>query len=66
MFDNIKLGMDIPVIRDKASRKGPLLVYGNSKDECYDIKRKIFETISIKVENNGKYKDLIWDDLNNN
>lgn len=59
-FDNIELGMVTNDIKDKSSRKGPILIQGNTKDECYQIIESVKEKINIKVMSDGIEKDIIW------
>lgn len=61
MFDNVELGMDIPPIKDKASRKGPLLVCGETKEECYKVRDEMKKTLNIVVTSNtGEERTIIW------
>lgn len=59
ILDNISVGMEVPKIRDKSSRKGPILVYGNSKQDCYDAIEKVKETLKIGVKTPGGETDGI-------
>ena len=59
-FDNIELGMVSKSIRDKSSRKGPILVQGKSKEECYKIIEKVKELIDIEVDGRDGKENIIW------
>ncbi|MCM1059378.1 MAG: ATP-grasp domain-containing protein [Eubacterium sp.] len=61
MFDNIAVNMHVDPPRDKASRKGPLLVQGKCKEDCYKVKEKIKSILDIEVDNNGFKGGIIWD-----
>ena len=62
MFDNIAVGMRTPPIRDKASRKGPLLVEGDTEEDCYKVRTAMMEVLDIKVKtDSGEIKGIIWD-----
>jgi carbamoyl-phosphate synthase large subunit len=59
-FDNIEIGMVSKSITDKSSRKGPILVKGTTKQDCYDIIGNVKEILDIKVESEDEIKDVIW------
>lgn len=59
-FDNVALGMKIDAIRDKSSRKGPIIVQGRSKEDCYRIIEKVKSTCRVNVESNGLVYDALW------
>lgn len=60
-FDNVALGMDIPSAKDKSSRKGPILVAGKSKEDCYDIIEQVKNQLKIEVRTpNGIVKGIQW------
>ena len=62
MFDNIKIGMRTPQIRDKSSRRGPLLVKGDTETDCYKVLEAIMNELDIKVKtDNGEVEGIIWD-----
>ena len=60
-FDNIFIGMTTQSIRDKSSRKGPILVEGTTKEDCYRTIKKIKYDLQIKIENNGEIRNAIWE-----
>lgn len=59
-FDNIELGMKTTSIKDKSSRKGPILVKGHSKADCYNVIAEVKSILDIKIESKGGIKDIIW------
>jgi|LFRM01.1.fsa_nt_gb biotin carboxylase len=60
-FDNIHVGMNIPKASDKSSRKGPILVYGKTKKECYDVIDKVKNVLKIEVETpTGEIQGIQW------
>ena len=60
-FDNIELGMHTCSICDKSSRKGPIIVCGKSKDDCYKTISIVKETLSIKIKTVAGIEDIIWE-----
>ena len=59
-FDNISLGMETKLITDKSSRKGPILVSGETVEECYNVIEQVKKVIDIKVKTKEEIKDVIW------
>lgn len=59
-FDNIKLGTSTQSIRDKSSRKGPILVYGKNKAECYNIISKVKKRLDIQIRTSTGMQPIIW------
>lgn len=59
-FDNIELGMKTGSIRDKSSRKGPILVYGLTKNDCYHVITQVKERLDIQVKTSNGVEPIIW------
>ena len=59
-FDNIELGMKTTSIKDKSSRKGPILVKGHSKLDCYNVVDEVKGVLDIKIDTKEGIKDIIW------
>lgn len=60
-FDNISLGMQLPPIKDKSSRKGPILIKGRTKEDCLEVMNKVKSTLDISiVDSAGNGKGVIW------
>lgn len=61
-FDNVAVGMRTPPIRDKASRRGPLLVHGDTIEDCYKVREEMINRLDIRVKmDDGTIKGIIWD-----
>lgn len=60
-FDNIYLGMQTDAITNKASRKGPILVFGKNKEECYRAIKKVQEILDIRIQTQDGIKPIIWE-----
>lgn len=61
-FDNISVGLEIAKIKDKSSRKGPILVYGKTKQDCYEVINKVKKLLRIEVETqNQGIKGIQWE-----
>ncbi len=60
-LNNVSVGMDIPRIKDKTSRKGPILVYGKNETECYKVMEKVRQVLQIDVETDtGEIRGINW------
>ena len=60
-FDNIALGMKTGKVVDKYSRKGPIVVFGNEKNDCYDIIQCVKQKLDVKIESvDGIIKGTLW------
>lgn len=59
-FDNIELGMQTKSIKDKSSRKGPILVSGATKEDCYNAIERVKKAIDIRVSTEYGEKEAIW------
>ncbi len=59
-FDNIALGMNTKQIVDKSSRKGPILVQGKNKEECYEIINEAKKKLTIEIVGNDGCHGAIW------
>lgn len=60
-LDNIKIGMQTETIKDKTMRKGPILVYGKTRQDCLNTFQKIKETLKIEVQTSKGIQNIIWD-----
>jgi carbamoyl-phosphate synthase large subunit len=61
-FDNLSVGMKIGRVKDKSSRKGPVIVYGKTKQDCYDVISNVKELLRIDVETpDCGIKGIRWD-----
>ena len=59
-FDNIEIGMKISCSKDKSARKGPVIIHGKTKADCYDALKKVKKALTVKVSTESELKDLIW------
>lgn len=59
-FDNIAVGMHTKSIRDKSSRKGPILISGRTKEDCYTVIEKVKQSMEIKVKTRNGIENIIW------
>lgn len=58
---SIEIGEEIPAIKDKSSRFGPIIVKGDTREEIEVIWNKIQKTIQIQVKTKDGLKGPIWD-----
>lgn len=59
-FDNIHLGMVTGNITDKSSRKGPILVKGATKVDCYVAIERVKSILDIEVTEGNWTYSAIW------
>lgn len=59
-FDNIRVGMKTGAITDKSSRKGPVIVEGETKADCYRVIEAVRQALHIEIENNGAKYHAVW------
>lgn len=58
---SIEIGEEIPAIKDKSSRFGPIIVKGDTREEIEVVWNKIQKTIQIQVKTKDGLKGPIWD-----
>lgn len=59
-FDNVELGMTTASIRDKTSRKGPIIVYATDKKGCYEVIDKVKAQLEIIIQTSKGNENIIW------
>jgi hypothetical protein len=59
-FDNIYLGMVAGDIVNKSSRKGPILVRGRTKADCYATIECVRSVLDIEVTEQNQTYSVIW------
>ena len=59
-FDNISLGMHTAPIADKASRKGPILVQGKTREECIEVISRVKEVFSVRIRTPEGLTGVMW------
>ena len=60
ILDDIKSGLFIKEIINKSSRKGPILVSGKTKQDCYNVFNQVKSILKIKMLNEKKETSIIW------
>ena len=60
VLSNVQIGMSIPAARDKYSRKGPILVKGQTKESCYQAIDKIKSVFRVKVQTSSGVSESYW------
>ena len=60
IMDKVFVGMETSALMDDSGKYGPVLFTGNSKEECYNILKKIRSTLKIKVMTDEGEKGAIW------
>ena len=60
VLGNVEIGMHIAAARDKYSRKGPILVKGETKNDCYAAIEKIKKFFRVKVQTIDGMKESYW------
>jgi carbamoyl-phosphate synthase large subunit len=59
-WNNIAVGDKTDSIRDKASRKGPIIISGESVDSCYQVWEQVKQLLKIQVLTPNGMKGIIW------
>jgi|CZCB01.1.fsa_nt_gi carbamoyl-phosphate synthase large subunit len=60
-LENVSIGMEIGEARDKTSRKGPVVVYGRCKEDCYAVMDEVKQILQIEVRTPaGEIKGIQW------
>lgn len=60
VLGNVEVGMCVAAARDKYSRKGPILVMGNTKEDCYTAIEKVKALFRVKVNTSTGIKESYW------
>ena len=60
VLGNVEIGMHIAAARDKYSRKGPILVKGDTKNDCYAAIERIKTLFKVKVQTIDGIKESYW------
>lgn len=60
VLDNVQIGMSISAARDKYSRKGPILIKGETKNACYRAREKIKAVFRVKVRTPSGVSESYW------
>ncbi len=60
-LDNVEIGMETSRIVDKYSRKGPVIVQGINKKDCYAVFQQVKKILDVKIEaRDGIMKGILW------
>lgn len=59
-FDTIAIGQSTPDVRDKGARKGPILVHGRNKQDCYDAIERVKRVLKIEVQTDKGLEGIQW------
>lgn len=59
-LDDVRVGETTKDISDKRGRYGPILVSGDSRNECRKVIDKVRSILHIYVLSNNELKDIIW------
>lgn len=57
---SIHVGDKIDPMKDKSSRKGPILVYGETEDACNEVFEQVKQKLNIQVETDAGQKGIQW------
>lgn len=60
-FDNIAIGMEILDARDKSARKGPVIIFGKTKENCMKTAESVRKTLRIEILTESGVQGIIWD-----
>ena len=60
VLGNVEVGMCVSAARDKYSRKGPILVKGDTKDDCYTAIEKVKALFRVKVNTPNGIQESYW------
>lgn len=59
-LDGIYNGRVLGELKDKSSRLGPVLVYGNNREECYRIIEEVKRELIIEVKTQNGIENIYW------
>ncbi|MBR6587455.1 MAG: ATP-grasp domain-containing protein [Kiritimatiellae bacterium] len=60
VLSNVKIGTKVPAVRDKYSRKGPILVKALDKPGCYTVWEKVRKVLDIRTDSSPAFCGMIW------
>ena len=60
VLNNVEVGMHVAAARDKYSRKGPILVRGETKEDCYKTITIIKTLFKVKVRTSDGIQESYW------
>lgn len=59
-LEHVKEGTFVHDLSDDTTKYGPILVSGDSREKCFEILKKVEETLEIITENDGRLSSIIW------
>lgn len=59
-LERVREGAFVHGLSDDTTKYGPILVSGDSREECFDILKGVEDTLEIVTENNGRLSSIIW------
>lgn len=59
-LDNLKVGDMVKNLSDDTTKYGPILVSADNRRECFDILKKVENSLEIITEKNGVQSKIIW------
>lgn len=59
-LESMTVGTKVEDLKNDTTKYGPILVSGNSKEECYKTIDEVVDTLKIETTKNGKISQIIW------
>lgn len=60
-LDDMYIGKKINEMKDDTGKLGPVLLKGDTREQCFEIIAKVKQTLDIRVRSsNGEIKKMIW------
>ncbi len=59
-LDGFYIGKYVEGLSDDTTKYGPILVSGDSREECFEVLNKVENTLEIVTENEGRESKIFW------
>ena len=59
-LDDLYVGKHVDKLTDDTKKHGPILVSGNDRQTCFDILKKVENTLKVTVSHNVHVSGIIW------
>ena len=59
-LDNLCVGKQVGGLQDDSTKHGPILISGNSREDCYETLKQIENTLKIVTVNDGVLSGIRW------
>lgn len=59
-LDGLYVGKEVEGLSDDTTKYGPILVSGDSREECFEVLNKVENTLEIVTENEGTESKIFW------